>query len=167
MITALVLAAGPLEALATTLSALIPAVADGLIGDAVVLAPAPDPQAERVAEAVGAAFVVAAGADPWPDGAAVARREWVLCLEAGDLPSEGWIRTLERFVALAPQDRRFGRLPRRHATLAARLRALARIGGSRRLRPGDLIHRSLLQGSAARTRPATLAAFVERDPAFG
>jgi hypothetical protein len=167
MISALVLANGRLEALATTLSALIPAVADGLIGDAVVLTPAPDQQAERVAEAVGAAFVVAAGGDPWPHGAAVARREWVLCLEAGDLPSEGWIRTLERFVALAPHDRRFGRLPRRHATIAARLRALGAIGRSRRLRPGDLIHRSLLHDTALRTRPATLGAFVERDPAFG
>lgn len=167
MITALVLANGRLEALATTLSALVPAVADGLVGDAVVLAPTPDQQAGRVAEAVGAAFVVVPGVDPWPQGAAVARREWVLCLEAGDLPSEGWIRTLERFVALAPHDRRFGRLPRRHATIAARLRALGGAGGSRRLRPGDIIHRSLLSDSALRRRPATLGAFVERDPAFG
>ena len=168
MITALVSTVGGPEALATTLSALVPAVADGLIGDAVVLARSPDPQAERIAEAVGATFVVApAGEDAWRAGAAASRRDWVLCLEAGDIPSEGWIRALDRFVALAPADRRFGRLPRRHATLAARMRSLLAVMRSREVRPGDLIHRSLLQASAPRRRPRTIAAFVERDPAFG
>jgi len=167
MITALIFADGRLEALATTVSALIPAVADGLVADAIVLSRDRDAQIERVAEAVGAAFLVtSSGQDAWATGAAAARRDWVLCLGAGDLPSEGWMRAVDRFVALAPPDRRFGRLPRRHTTVAARLRAIAALGSRRAIRPGDVIHRSLL-AEPRRPRPITIGAFVARDPAFG
>jgi hypothetical protein len=167
MITALILADGRLEALATTVSALVPAVADGLVADAVVLSRGHDAQIERAAEAVGAAFLVApAGDDPWAAGAAVARRDWVLCLGAGDLPSEGWMRAVDRFVALAPPERRFGRLPRRHPTLLGRLLGLAFLARSDAIRPGDIIHRSMLT-QPRRPRPLTVGAFVERDPAFG
>jgi hypothetical protein len=167
MITALILADGRLEALATTVSALVPAVAEGLVADAIVLSRDRDPQIERVAEAVGAAFLVApAGEDPWAAGAVVARRDWVLCLGAGDVPSEGWMRAVDRFVALAPHDRRFGRLPRRHAGIGARLRAVLALGRRQAIRPGDVLHRSLL-AEARRPRPITIGAYVERDPAFG
>ena len=167
MITALILADERLEALATTVSALIPAVADGLVADAVVLSREHDPRIARAAEAVGAAFlVVPSGREPWVPGAAGARRDWVLCLGAGDLPSEGWMRAVDRFVALAPPDRRFGRLPRRHSSLLARLRGLASLSRRDAIRPGDVIHRSLL-AERRRPRPITIGAFVERDPAFG
>jgi hypothetical protein len=167
MITALILADGRVEALATTLSALIPAVADGLVADAVVLAPGENSQTARVAEAVGAAFlVVPAGEAPWAAGSAAARRDWVLCLDAGDLPSEGWMRAVDRFVALAPADRRFGRLPRRHASLFRRLLGAASLARSDTVRPGDVIHRTVL-AQPRRPRPITIGAFVERDPAFG
>ena len=167
MITALILADGRLQSLATTVSALIPAVADGLVADAVVLSREHDPRIARVSEAVGAAFlVVPSGHEPWVAGAAGARRDWVLCLGAGDLPSEGWMRAVDRFVALAPPDRRFGRLPRRHSSLPARLRALASLPRRDAIRPGDVIHRSLL-AERRRPRPITIGAFVERDPAFG
>jgi hypothetical protein len=167
MITALILADGRLEALATTVSALVPAVAEGLVADAVVLSRDRDAEVERVAEAVGAAFLVTPpGEDPWAAGAAVARRHWVLCLGAGDLPSQGWMRAVDRFVALAPPDRRFGRLPRRHPTLLGRLLGAASLARSDAIRPGDVIHHSVLT-QPRRPRPLTIGAFVERDPAFG
>ena len=167
MITALILADGRLEALATTVSALIPAVADGLVADAIVLSRERDPQIARVAEAVGAAFLlVPPGAEPWAAAAAGARRDWVLCLGAGDLPSEGWMRAVDRFVALAPPDRRFGRLPRRNPGLLGRLREVASLARRDAIRPGDVIHRSVL-AERRRPRPITIGAFVERDPAFG
>jgi len=76
------------------------------------------------------------------------------------------MRAVDRFVALAPPDRRFGRLPRRHSSLRARLRGLASLSRRDAIRPGDVIHRSLLV-ERRRPRPITIGAFVERDPAFG
>lgn len=163
MITALVRSRRSVEALATTLSALVPAVADGLIGDAVVLAAGRDPAVARVADAMGAELLVTAADPPWQEGAALARREWCLCLDDGDVPSEGWIRALERFVALSPPDRRFGRLARRPRTLRVRLaEALAGHG----VRAGDVVRRDLLLAPAS-LRPARVGASIERDPAFG
>jgi hypothetical protein len=169
MITGLVhVARGP-EALAVTLSALIPGVIDGLIGDAVVLARWADPDIASVAEATGATLVtVPPGDDPWKAGAAAARREWVLCLEDGDVPAEGWVRALDHFVSINAGDRGFGRLTRRPATLKSRALGLVESGfGARQVRAGDLVHRRLLRDAGVRaTRPVRIAAVVVRDPAF-
>jgi hypothetical protein len=149
---------GP-EALAVTLSALVPAVADGLLADAVILAGRPDPDLERVADAVGATLVV----DPersWVRGAGCAKRDWILCLADGDVPGEGWIRALDRFIAVSPPDGRHGRL-RRAAGWRQRARSLLRPRG---VEAGDLVHRRFLDGAA---RPARIAAAIERDPVFG
>jgi len=169
MITALVLATRGPEALALTLSALVPGVVDGLVGDAVVLTPSADPDIAAVAEATGATLVMgAAGDDPWRAGAALARREWVLCLEDGDVPAEGWVRTLDRFVSLGAGKSRFGRLTRRPAPLGARVSDLLGAGfGTRRVRAGDLVHRSVFGENGLRAaRPVRLAAAIGRDPAF-
>ena len=168
MITGLVLAARGPEALALTLSALVPGVVDGLIGDAVVLARQADRDIAAIAEATGATLVmVAPGDDPWRAGAAAARRDWVLCLEDGDVPAEGWVRALDRFVTIGAKDRVFGRLTRRPATFGARLSGWVEAGfGARRVRAGDLVHQSLLRQGMRPTRPVRVAAAVARDPAF-
>jgi hypothetical protein len=164
MISAVVRVERGVEALAVTLGALVPAVAEGLVGDAVVLLRAPDPAVERVADAVGATLVVDKDG-AWPRGAAAARREWILCLADGDVPSEGWIRTLERFVASSPPECRFGRLGRRRGFGGA-VRALLSGFGGPRVRAGDLVHRSLFAAGRVH-RPARVAATIERDPVFG
>ncbi|HEX2554041.1 MAG TPA: hypothetical protein VHL98_10080 [Microvirga sp.] len=169
MITALVRAAHGTDALAATLSALVSAVAEGLVGDAVVLAAPDDADAMRIADAVGAQFVaLESGQDPWRRGAGYARREWVLCLDAGDVPSEGWIRAVERFIAASPPERRLGRFPRRGHTLAEALRLrwrAAAAGG--RVQAGDVVRRAVLLDGGRVTRPARIAASIERDPVFG
>jgi hypothetical protein len=165
MISVLIRVEHGVEALAATLSALVPAVAEGLVGDAVVLVRRPDPSVATVADAVGANLVVEPEGS-WQRGAAVARREWLLCLEDGDVPSEGWIRTLDRFIALSPPNRRFGRLSRRSARLGKGVRtALRSLAAPRRVRAGDLVHRSVLQEQVAQ-RPARVGAVIERDPVF-
>ena len=111
MITVLVRVTHGPEALAATLSALVPAVAAGLIGDAVILADKPDDILEQVADAAGATLVVAPGAS-WTEGAKDARRDWLLCLDDGDIPQEGWIRVLDRFVALSQPERGLARMRR-------------------------------------------------------
>ena len=169
MISALVRLSHGIDALGATLTALVPAVTEGLVGDAVVLVSRPDDEVATIAEAVGASVVVTEVRDPWRAGAAAARHDWVLCLDDGDVPSAGWIRALERFVALGHAERRFGRLRRRPRTLG---RALVEIGQSvvrrHRVGAGDLVRRSLLLGSARpKHGPVRLAALVERDPLAG
>jgi hypothetical protein len=164
VITALVLDGHP-EALAMTLSALVPGVVDGLIGDAVVLSKEVDGAAAVIAEASGATLVpVTPADDPWRTGAQAARRDWLLCLEAGDVPVDDWVRALDRFVSLAGPERRHGRLTRRHATLRARLTGLVEAGFSaRRLRAGDLVHRTLLETGEPRARLIRIAAAIRRS----
>ena len=58
MISVLVRVEHGVDALVVTLSALVPAVADGLLCDAVILVKAADPAVERVADALGASVVV-------------------------------------------------------------------------------------------------------------
>lgn len=141
-------APGAIEALADTLSALVAGVAAGLVGDAVIVAADPaDPELAVMADSTGAALA-ARGADPWASAAALARRPWLFCLEAGDVPAEGWIRTLDRFTGTAPPEVALGRLPRPHAPWAARLaaRVEAARGSTRRVRPGDVVRREALVG---------------------
>jgi hypothetical protein len=165
MITAVVRVEHGVEALAVTLSALVPGVTYGLIGDAVVLTRTRDEAVAEIADVVGASLL--SGSDvSWRAGAGLARRQWILCLEDGDIPREGWVRVLERFIALSPPERRFGRLLRRSGGLAGALARLPVLFGTRRIRAGDLVHRSLLEGGGAR-RPARVGAVIERDPVFG
>jgi F0F1-type ATP synthase membrane subunit c/vacuolar-type H+-ATPase subunit K len=164
MITGLVLVERGVEALAVTLAALVPGVAEGLVGDAIVIARAPDRDIERVADATGATLVeLSAGEDPWRAAAPLARRDWLFCLSAGDVPGEGWIRAIDRFALAAagaglPQGRlaRARSVPERLALLGeGRVRAA-------RLRPGDLVHRGRLDDPARRIVP--VAARILRDP---
>lgn len=165
MVTALILSRGGVGPLAATLAALVPAVADGVVAGAVVISPAPDEAVAQVADGVGAAHCVPReGEDPWLAGAALARRDWLLCLEAGDVPAEGWMLPVERFVALAAGPR-IGLLGGRSA--AAAMRGLREtLVGIRRPAPGHVLHRALLgpAGLRQRLRPARIAARVARDP---
>jgi hypothetical protein len=165
MITGLVLVERGVEALAASLSALVPAVAQGLIGDAVVLAREPGPGLEAVCDAMGAEFVsLSDGGEPWRAGAMKARGEWCLCLSDGDLPAEGWIRAVEGFLRVAKPDR-VARLPRHPSPLLSRLRdRYEGLTGRVRPGPGDIVHRSLLRGSGGPARLARLSVGLLRQP---
>lgn len=170
MMTALVLVEHGVEALAATLKALVPAVPEGVVGDAVVLARKSCRDIEAVADAVGAALVIVPpGSDPWRAGAAIARGEWMFCLEDGDVPVEGWIAAIDRFIAASPPEGRCGRLRRSRRMPLKRLLNLSLSWPTRRLRSGDLVHRGLLvgEGKAVPRRRAVVGASVWRDAAFG
>ncbi|MBE7198755.1 MAG: hypothetical protein INR70_13280 [Parafilimonas terrae] len=138
-----------IDRLADTLSVLVSGVAAGLVGDAVIVAPGETGAVETVAEATGAALVPYAGGNPFVLGAARARREWILCLEAGDMPAEGWIRTLDRFVGMARPGTGLGRL-RRTAPLGIKLLASVEgLIGTRTVRAGDVVRREVLLGDPA------------------
>lgn len=161
MITVLVRVTHGPEALAATLSALVPAVAAGLIGDAVILAARQDDVLMQVADAAGASLVES---DAWVDGVKLARREWLLCLDDGDIPQEGWIRVLDRFVALAKPEQGLARMRRQRAGLIGMTTSLF-TGSS--VRAGDLVHRRVLMSEIKARTPVRLSATVERDPVFG
>lgn len=151
MITGLIHVARPsdtvaIECLADTLSALVAGVAAGLVGDAVIVTGATCSALDTVAEGSGATLVVRPlGADPWSAGARAARREWLLCLEPGDIPAEGWIRALDRFVGTARPDMALGRMRRAHSALPARIAARGEgVIGAARPRAGDVVRRERL-----------------------
>jgi hypothetical protein len=155
------------DRLADTLAALVAGVAAGLVGDAVIVVPVASAAIETVAEATGATLVVRRhGASPWSAGAKAARREWVLCLEAGDVPAEGWIRILDRFIGTAKPDVALGRLRRPHTGLPTRIAARGEtVIGVGRPRAGDVVRREqLLAGPAfsPRVRPRRLLARLDR-----
>jgi hypothetical protein len=167
MITVLIRVTRGPEALAVTLSSLVPAVAAGLVGDAVVLAPEPDEAVARVADATGATLVVTEDRS-WRPGAEAARRDWLLCLEDGDIPQEGWIRVLERFVSLSRPEQGVARLQHRQAGLLGRmLGGILRIAGGGAIQAGDLVHRRVVLDGVKPQRPVRLSAVIGRDPAFG
>ncbi len=161
MITVLVRVTHGPEALAATLSSLVPAVAAGLIGDAVILAAKQDNELMQVADAAGASLIES---NDWVDGVKAARREWLLCLDDGDIPQEGWIRVLDRFVSLARPEQCLARMRRQRAGLISMISSL-RADSS--VRAGDLVHRRVLLNEVKARMPVRLSATVERDPVFG
>ncbi|KLK91244.1 hypothetical protein AA309_21495 [Microvirga vignae] len=163
MITALVRVTHGPEALAATLSALVPAVAAGLVGDAVILSARQDEMLAKVADAAGASLIVAEEAS-WKDGAHAARREWLLCLDDGDIPQEGWIRVLDRFVTRGSPERGLARF-RRHGSGFVSL--VRRIFARSKIHAGDLVHRRVLLDEVKTRAPVRLSATIERDPVFG
>jgi hypothetical protein len=151
MISALISVARPtdpdaIDHLADTLGSLVAGVAAGLISDAVIVVPVAHAAIETVAEATGAKVVLRGrGASPWMAGARAARRDWVLCLEAGDVPVDGWIRVLDRFIGTARPDVALARLRRPHTGLPARIAARGEaVIGVQTPRPGDLVRRDRL-----------------------
>ncbi|WP_054141660.1 hypothetical protein [Bosea sp. AAP35] len=136
MLTAVIRVGGSVEALAATFSVLIPAVADGFLGHAVVVDGIGKPDVERLADATGASYLRAGGAEGWHCGAAEARGDWLFLLEAGDVPQAHWAQAVERHLILAPDTPAL--IPLRGVAGSLRERA-AMSFGPRRLRPGLIV----------------------------
>jgi hypothetical protein len=167
MITVLVRVTHGPEALAATLSALVPAVAAGLVGDAVILMDRQDDIVATVADAAGATLIVAEGCS-WQAGSKAARCDWLLCLDDGDIPQEGWIRVLDRYVGLAHPERGLARMKRqRTGVFHAALDAVSRVAKPSSIRAGDLVHRRVLMNEVKARAPVRLSAAIGRDPVFG
>jgi hypothetical protein len=155
-----------IDRLADTLSVLVSGVAGGLIGDAVIVTGRESEAVTAVAEATGATLVLHRDGNPYAAGAAAARRDWVLCLEAGDVLGEGWIRTLDRFVGTARPEIGLGRLHRPAAGWRRRLvGGIEVLAGARQARAGDVVRRAALRAGnafAPRLRIRPLIARIER-----
>jgi hypothetical protein len=148
---------------------LVPAVVEGLVGDAVIILRQPDAAVENIAEIAGSNVAIAAEGDPWRAGAALARRDWLLCLRSGDVPAEGWMRAVDRFLAgSARAGHPLARFSRRKASLASAFVDLTgRVRGTDTVRAGDLARRDWLTArEPARVWPVRLGAAIERDVAL-
>lgn len=100
MVTALVIVRHEEPALLETLAALVPAVADGLVRDAVLLSPRESDMLRTVADGSGCGLVTAPAGELLARGAAAARAPWVFILDAGMVPGGLWMDDLADAVAL-------------------------------------------------------------------
>jgi hypothetical protein len=156
MLTALVHANSSPGALALTLSSLVPAVAEGLISHAVVMLPAADTAAERIADAMGATVIIAASGH-WQAAAVTARSEWVLLLTAGEVPCHGWIGAIERhLLQQSAQQQRPALLPL-SGLLTGISERLAVLAGAGYLRAGLISSRRRAAEGASGGTPARLS----------
>ena len=82
MITAIILADDDIEALGATLASLVPAVARGVLRDAVVVDGSSGKDVAVIADAAGTAYQqIGGGGDPWRLGAELGRGNWFLLLK--------------------------------------------------------------------------------------
>ena len=96
------------QALVPTLSALVPAVTAGLLGEVVVADGGSRDATAEVAEIAGCRFM--ASENPLGQrlrtAAALTRAPWLMFLRAGCVPEPGWVETTERFIGAADPARK-------------------------------------------------------------
>jgi hypothetical protein len=162
MLTAVIWADGSANALAATFSVLIPAVADGFLGHAVVVDAAGASEVERLADATGASYLRAGGAAGWHLGAGQARGDWLILLNAGDVPQAHWAQIVDRHLMLSPETP--GLIPLRGVAGSLRERAAVSFG-PHRLRAGLVLPKSAVLAGRLGGAPRRLS--VRRERAAG
>ncbi|TWD55297.1 hypothetical protein FB480_102106 [Agrobacterium vitis] len=90
--------------LAQTLSALVAGAVEGIVSDVVVLDNGPHEGISKIADAAGCRYHVT-----WDlrDVLTAARGEWLLLVEPGARPSQGWIDEIAEYVSLNNTPARF------------------------------------------------------------
>lgn len=159
MLTAVIRADDSPRALAATLSVLIPAVAEGFLGHAVIVDAALVSDIERIADTTGASYLHASPAEAWRQGAGAARGDWLLLLDAGDVPQAHWTQAVQRHLLIAPE--RPALIPLSGAAGALRERAAISFG-ARRLRAGLIVPKSAALAGRLGRPPQRLPARRER-----
>jgi hypothetical protein len=105
MISAVIRAGGDGEALGATITALVPAVADGVLRDAVIVDECGNAGIDEIADAAGTHYLkLSAGEDVWRRGANAVKGPWLLLIAAGDLPEPAWAVAAERFIRTVGAD---------------------------------------------------------------
>lgn len=163
MLTAIVFTRGEPMSLAETLSSLVPAVAEGLMSHAVVVAEGESPDISRIADAMGATSLTASE-NVWREGARAARGEWVLLLEAGETPEPGWVGAVEGHLMRQSSASRGPAFLPLSGGLPGVLEFVALALGARLLGPGLVAPRLDVAAGKIARRPRRLAAGRRRTP---
>jgi hypothetical protein len=145
------------EALAATLSSLVPAVAEGLLAHALVLEGQPERDVARIVDAMGADLMTQAGAG-WREAAKRATSPWSLLLDAGETPDPGWVLVAERHLMVQSAGN-----PRAGLMVLADIGGLMREGlslmiAARSPRPGLLAPTADIAAGQLRRLPVRLSA---------
>ena len=119
-------------------------------------------ETERLAEAMGASYLRAAGADLWRRGAGQARGDWLVLLDAGDAPEPHWTQSVDRHLLLMPG--RAALLPLRGAVAAFRERVSVALG-PHRLRAGLVLPKAAALAGRLTAAPRRLSTRRERADA--
>jgi len=159
MLTAVIRSDGSPQALAATLSVLIPAVAEGFLGHAVIVDTAGTTDTERAADATGARYLRADDAKAWQDGAARARGDRLVMFDAGDVPQAHWVQAVERHLLVAAGEPAL--IPSRGVVASLRERIAFLIGG-RTLGAGLVMPRAMALAGRLDRAPVRLPVLRER-----
>ena len=159
MLTAVIRSDGSQQALAATLAVLIPAVAEGFLGHAVIVDTIGSPETERAADATGARYLRASNGSAWRDGAAGARGERIVLFDAGDVPQAHWVQAVERHLLVAAAK---PALIPASGIAASLLERLAFSLGGRGLGPGLVMLRAAAAAGRIDRAPLRLPVLRER-----
>ncbi len=159
MLTAVIRSDGSQQALAATLAVLIPAVAEGFLGHAVLVDTVGSPETERAADATGARYLRANREQAWQESAAHARGDRLVLFEAGDVPQAHWVQAVERHLLVAADKPAL--IPSRGIAAALRERVGFSIG-SRRLGAGLIMPRAMAAAGRLDRAPVRLPVLRER-----
>lgn len=159
MLTAVIRADGSPRALAATLAVLIPAVAEGLLGHAVIVDTVGAPDFERVADTTGACYLRIGPAEAWQGGASVARGDRLVLFEAGDVPQAHWALVVERHLLVTPEVPALIPL---HAARDALLERVALSFAGLRLRSGLVLPKAMVLEGRLDQAPQRLPVWRER-----
>ncbi|BCB20806.1 hypothetical protein [Bosea sp. ANAM02] len=159
MLTAVIRSDGSQQALAATLAVLIPAVAEGFLGHAVLVDTVGAPETERAADATGARYLRAEQEKAWQEAAAQARGDRLVLFDAGDVPQAHWVQAVERHLLVSAA--RPAVIPLRSAVAALRERVGFSFGG-RGLAAGLVIPKAMALAGRLDGAPVRLPVLRER-----
>ncbi|WP_026381513.1 glycosyltransferase family protein [Afifella pfennigii] len=98
MLSAVIAQPEEAQHLARSLAALVPAAIEGMVREALVVGDRPSAEMQAVAEEAGAEFIACARMEA---ALKTARGDWLLLMEGGARPVEGWIGEVREFLALS------------------------------------------------------------------
>ena len=101
MFSACIIVGEKIDGLGATLGALVPAVADGVLRDAVIVDFSTGSDVERVCDAAGCTRIGAKEAVSLASAGASLRGDWLLLMMAGSVPQPGWHWSASDFVQRA------------------------------------------------------------------
>jgi hypothetical protein len=118
MITAFIIANDDAKALTRTLNALIGATVEGLVREVVLLADTGNVTAAKLADHAGCGLAKTTQFEPMVQSA---KGDWLMILESGAFPEQGWTEALENHIQSRGGAARFTRSPLAKQSLKQRL----------------------------------------------